>query len=213
MSFSVPVSRYRARSSGFTCRFGAGYVRCNGDATLYMRISLGGVPLVGGGMTFRQAVPEPRRGLGSGTAQLTIITGASFRGECAAALTSPGRTPSLPGSAAGGEGNMSPPQTDSIDVTSERCPKCDLIVGQCTHARVTPRPTLTGEQGLVLVSPSRIAHLPGCSHNDESALSGWGEIRGIPNAWVRLGNGEKLETNSGAVNRPVSRRCRDCVDR
>lgn len=169
-------------------------------------------------MTFCEAVPEPRRGLGSGTAQLTIVTSGTFRGECAAALI---RSESCRGApkAAGGTvwrvwGNVSASQTDIVGVTSERCPECDLIVGQCTHTRVAPRPALTGEQGLVLVSPNRTAHLPGCSHNDESELSGWGEIRGIPNAWVRLGNGEKLETNSGAaVNRPVSRRCRDCVDR
>lgn len=110
-------------------------------------------------------------------------------------------------------GNTPASRTDIVGVTSERCPKCKLIVGQCAHTRVAPRPTLTGEQGLVLVSPSRMAHLPGCSHNDATKLAGWGEIRGIPNAWVRLGNGEKLETNSGVVNRPVSRRCSDCVDR
>ncbi|WP_430335220.1 hypothetical protein [Rhodococcus sp. ACT016] len=82
------------------------------------------------------------------------------------------------------------------------------------HTRVARRPTLTGDHGLVLVGPSRIAHLPGCSHDDETELAGWGEIRGIPNAWVRLGNGEALVTNSGdVVNRPTSRRCRHCVDR
>ncbi|MCK8673955.1 hypothetical protein M1M07_22955 [Rhodococcus sp. HM1] len=70
------------------------------------------------------------------------------------------------------------------------------------------------EQGRILVSPRRMAHLPGCGHNDESELSEWGEIRGVPRAWARIGNGEPLETNAGAVlGRPALSRCQDCVSR
>lgn len=66
----------------------------------------------------------------------------------------------------------------------------------------------------MLVSPSNTAHLTGCGHNDESDPSDWGEIIGVSRAWERLGRGETIATNGGAVvGRPAKQRCRDCENR
>lgn len=88
------------------------------------------------------------------------------------------------------------------------------MVGQCEHTRVVTGRKTAVDHSRILVSPSRTAHLPGCPHNDESDLSEWGEIQDVPWAWERLGNGEQLGTNAGAVlERPAVVRCRDCEAR
>lgn len=99
-------------------------------------------------------------------------------------------------------------------VVVERCPRCDLLVGQCEHTRAAPARRAAGHD-LVLVSPAQLAHLPGCFHNDEEDFSrNWGEITGDPNAWERIGNGIPVPVNGGADRRLVAKgRCKDCVGR
>jgi len=110
-------------------------------------------------------------------------------------------------------GNESSHRCDVSGVTIERCERCDLVVGQCEHTRPLAAPPRV-DSARILVSPQLMAHLPGCGHNDESDLSRWGEIRGVSQAWERIGNGDVLETNAGAVlGRPARSRCQDCVNR
>lgn len=95
---------------------------------------------------------------------------------------------------------------DALNMTVERCELCDLIVGECEHTRVRSGRTKTADNTVILVSPSRTAHIHGCHHNDETELSNWGE-------WTRLGNGEKFTTNAGAIlGRLAEHRCSDCED-
>lgn len=61
----------------------------------------------------------------------------------------------------------------------------------------------------IQVSPRNMAHFLGCSHKDDEDFIEWGFIRGVKDAWTRLGNGEHLATNAG-VPRTAMSRCRDC---
>lgn len=63
----------------------------------------------------------------------------------------------------------------------------------------------------IQVSPWNMAHYPGCMHKDDDDFGEWGFIRGVKDAWTRLGNGEHLPTNAG-VERVATSRCSTCAD-
>lgn len=63
----------------------------------------------------------------------------------------------------------------------------------------------------IQVSPRNMAHFPGCMHKDDPDFGEWGFIRGVKDAWTRLGNGEQLRTTDGA-GRMATSRCMTCED-
>lgn len=92
--------------------------------------------------------------------------------------------------------------------------RCELPVGQCEHTRPALARSRPDHSNVVLLSPRNVAHLTGCSHNDESNLVGWGEIRDVPRAWERIGRGEVLKATGGEnLGREARSRCLDCVNR
>lgn len=95
--------------------------------------------------------------------------------------------------------------------TEPRCERCDLPVGQCEHTRA-PKRQAQPEPDLILISPREMAHIPGCPHKgDDPDYSNWAEIRNIPRAWERIGNGEALDATGGAnKNLQAKIRCKDC---
>ncbi|MCO1578948.1 hypothetical protein M8C13_24650 [Crossiella sp. SN42] len=92
-----------------------------------------------------------------------------------------------------------------------RCERCDLPVGQCPHTR--RRVVVRTEPDLILVSRTNTAHLPGaCNHDAPPDYRGWGEIRGVPRAWERLGNAEAIPATGGDnPARVADKRCRHCA--
>ncbi|WP_143012998.1 hypothetical protein [Actinopolyspora mzabensis] len=95
-----------------------------------------------------------------------------------------------------------------------RCERCDLPVGQCEHTR-KPKPAGQPAPALILISPAGMAHIPGCFHKgDDPDYSDWGEIRDVPRAWERIGNGDVIAANAGAnVELRANQRCKDCDNR
>ncbi len=71
----------------------------------------------------------------------------------------------------------------------------------------------------ILVSPTRMAHRPGCGHNDEPRIrsgehSGWGWIsEAAAEEWLRISADHPLQATEGDVSLLASKRCRDCSDR
>lgn len=89
------------------------------------------------------------------------------------------------------------------------CPLCDMDRGQCVHGLPDHLPP--AGIGRLLISPRNLAHFPGCDHKDDDDYSQWAELD-LPNAWERLGNGEKLPATGGArPDRIANGRCKDCV--
>jgi hypothetical protein len=63
----------------------------------------------------------------------------------------------------------------------------------------------------VAIAPSKIAHLEGgCGHKEDNDFTRWGYLDDVPDAWQRLGNGERLQSTSGA-NLVAMKRCKHCV--
>jgi hypothetical protein len=66
---------------------------------------------------------------------------------------------------------------------------------------------------MLLISPSGMAHFPGCPHKgDDPDYDRWAELD-APGGWTRLGHGEHIRATGG--NRPdlvAAARCRDCVE-
>ncbi|RKT84612.1 hypothetical protein SAMN05421805_103551 [Saccharopolyspora antimicrobica] len=91
-----------------------------------------------------------------------------------------------------------------------RCELCDLPLGQCAHSS---RPRRSPQPDLILISPKGVAHVPGCQHKgDDPDFSRWAEIRDVPRAWEKLGNGEAISATGGAVPGLVAvSRCKDCA--
>ncbi|CCH34981.1 hypothetical protein ABZ816_20680 [Actinosynnema sp. NPDC047251] len=93
----------------------------------------------------------------------------------------------------------------------DRCARCELLVGQCEHTRTTAA-RRANPHDLILISPARVAHLPGCHHNNPADfVKNWAEITGDPRAWERIGNGIPVPATGGAAPGLVAvRRCDDC---
>lgn len=66
--------------------------------------------------------------------------------------------------------------------------------------------------GQLLISPSGMAHFPGCpDKGDDPDYSRWATLD-VPRAWERLGNGEQLAATSGKPPDLVAKsRSQDCV--
>lgn len=77
-------------------------------------------------------------------------------------------------------------------MTASRCESCDLPLDQCEHGR----PTLSrmAAPKVLDVSPTEMAHLPGCPHKgDDPNFSHWGLItQETAAAWQALGNGQPV---------------------
>lgn len=90
-----------------------------------------------------------------------------------------------------------------------RCELCDLDFCQCVHG-LAARRRAPGSHRL-LISPSNLAHFPGCGHKEDDNYSQWAELD-TPGAWERLGNGERLPATGGArPDRIATGRCEDCI--
>jgi hypothetical protein len=89
------------------------------------------------------------------------------------------------------------------------CLLCDMDRAQCVHGLADRRLSAGTER--LLISPANLAHFPGCDHKDDNDYSEWAELD-VPNAWERLGNGERLPATGGArPDRIAIGRCEDCV--
>lgn len=86
-------------------------------------------------------------------------------------------------------------------------------MSMCEHGLAARRASEGSKARLLLVSPTSQAHFPGCHHKgDDPDVTKWGEIVDVPDAWTRLGNGERIPANGGArPDRVATDRCRDCV--
>ncbi|MFF0445186.1 hypothetical protein ACFYT4_02000 [Streptomyces sp. NPDC004609] len=108
-----------------------------------------------------------------------------------------------------------------------RCERCDLFVGEgcdCPPDGAAPRP-MNGASaaprvrwenaaGMLLISPTGYAHIPGaCNHEVESPQdAGWGWIpapeRGL---WTRLGAQQPVRATDGNTALRATKRCPDCA--
>ena len=92
------------------------------------------------------------------------------------------------------------------------CELCDMDRESCEHGLTERRANARAAVRELLISPTGIAHFPGCPHKgDHPDYSRWATLDSL-GAWERLGNGEQLRATSGA--RPGllgTTRCRDCV--
>lgn len=95
-----------------------------------------------------------------------------------------------------------------------RCERCDLPLAQCEHGSRAAKTERQFGPDRLEISPRKMAHLPGCLHNDDSDFTSWGFITHEPAAaWRRLGNGTPVPADSG--NRPdlvAEVRCSTCVE-
>ncbi|GAA1395707.1 hypothetical protein GCM10009599_22170 [Luteococcus peritonei] len=91
------------------------------------------------------------------------------------------------------------------------CEFCDLPLYSCSHGQPA---RIRRVSSYLEVSPSSVAHFPGCPHKDDSDYSRWGRItRAVESAWQQLGRGEPLVCDeSDDSGRRATRRCADCVD-
>ncbi|MDP9398142.1 MAG: hypothetical protein M3P96_10135 [Actinomycetota bacterium] len=82
----------------------------------------------------------------------------------------------------------------------------------CEHGLADRRAASPATAPRLLVSPTNQAHFPGCPHKgDDDDYENWAELD-LPNAWQRLGNGERLRSTGGArPDRIATSRCKDCV--
>ncbi|MGI8332448.1 hypothetical protein ACRYCC_20955 [Actinomadura scrupuli] len=106
----------------------------------------------------------------------------------------------------------------------ERCTRCELLVGAGCACAPGAGPGDPGRDGArwvrfapdaILISPTRLAHLPGgCAHMTEADITapGWGWIsspdRGL---WERIGAGHPAQATGGNTRRVASKRCKDCT--
>lgn len=94
-----------------------------------------------------------------------------------------------------------------------QCEICDLPISQCPHGRAEAARRAGPRVREILVSPTGLAHFPGCPHKaDDEDYSRWGVIES-DNAWSRLGNGESIKATGGASTELVATgRCTTCVE-
>ena len=95
-------------------------------------------------------------------------------------------------------------------MTATRCELCDLPLDQCEHGRPTPAVRFSH---LLEVSPTHVAHFPGCPHKgDDPDFSRWGLITRDPaTAWQALGNGESVQADGGDQPDLIANsRCQTC---
>lgn len=70
----------------------------------------------------------------------------------------------------------------------------------------------------ILISPSSMAHRPGCGHNDDGLIrSGehreWGWVpEAASDQWLRIGESLPLRATHGDLSRSAVKRCKDCPD-
>jgi hypothetical protein len=92
------------------------------------------------------------------------------------------------------------------------CERCDMDRAYCEHGLAEKRQAAITAPVKLLISPSGMAHFPGCPHKgDDPDYDRWAELE-TPGSWARLGNGEHIRATGG--NRPdlvAAARCRDCV--
>jgi len=109
----------------------------------------------------------------------------------------------------------------------ERCDHCDLLIGagcactprQRTASGTTGLPSSGGSPdsgfppGAILISPRRVAHRPGCTHQSDSQITppAWGWILDPdPHLWRRISATHPARATHGNTDRYAVRRCRDC---
>jgi len=93
------------------------------------------------------------------------------------------------------------------------CELCDMDREFCEHGLAERRRNSIATIRELLISPSGMAHFPGCPHKgDDPDYRRWASLE-TPRAWERLGNGEQLEATGGEFPSLLARtRCQDCVD-
>jgi hypothetical protein len=91
------------------------------------------------------------------------------------------------------------------------CELCDMDLSYCEHGLAQRRQSASADAQLLLISPNKVAHFPGCFHKgDHEDYSGWAELD-TPRAWQRLGNGERLAATGGKrADLIAESRCPDC---
>ena len=99
----------------------------------------------------------------------------------------------------------------ALPPTEVRC-RHDMLPGTCSDCE--PRRPARASRAVVEISPSRIGHLPGCSHKDDEDWSRWGRVL-RPGAWQELRNGNAVTADDPEmiVGLTATVACRDCVAR
>jgi hypothetical protein len=92
-----------------------------------------------------------------------------------------------------------------------KCELCDMDLSYCEHGLAQRRRSASAGARLLLISPNKVAHFPGCFHKgDHEDYSRWARLE-TPQAWERLGNGEQLPATGGErLDLIAESRCPDC---
>lgn len=92
-----------------------------------------------------------------------------------------------------------------------KCELCAMDLSYCKHGLAQRRQSASTDARLLLISRHKVAHFPGCFHKgDHEDYSGWAELE-TPQAWQRLGNGERLPaTGDKRPDLVAESRCPDC---
>ena len=92
-----------------------------------------------------------------------------------------------------------------------KCELCDMDLSYCEHGLAQRRRSASADARLLLISPNKVAHFPGCFHKgDHEDYSRWARLE-TPRAWERLGNGEQLPATGGErLDLIAESRCPDC---
>ena len=109
----------------------------------------------------------------------------------------------------------------------ERCDHCDLLVGAGCACSPSRRPASEHSgapesgtspdsgfpPGTILISPRRIAHRLGCTHQSDSEIAAplWGWIIDPdPHLWRRISPTNPARATHGNTDRSAVRRCQSC---
>jgi hypothetical protein len=103
-------------------------------------------------------------------------------------------------------------KTSAIMRCMAYCDLCDMDREFCEHGLAERRRSVVASVSKLLISPSGIAHFPGCPHKgDHQDYRKWADLEAA-RAWERLGNGEQLRATGGLSPDLTARaRCQDCV--
>lgn len=107
----------------------------------------------------------------------------------------------------------------------ERCDHCDLLIGAGCACSFDRRPAPGGggtakespdsgfPPGTILISPRKVAHRLGCTHQSDSEITAplWGWIIDPdPHLWRRISESAPARATHGNTDRSATRRCQSC---